>query len=228
MTLAVYGGLAGALFLLPIQLQQVAGYSPTAAGAALLPVTLIMLLLSSRSGALASRIGPRLQMSAGPLVVAAGLALFTRVGASGDYLQTVLPAAVVFGLGLAITVAPLTATVLDAAPTAQAGIASAINNDVARAAGLLAVAILPAAAGITGASYLHPGRFSAGFETAMWIAALLCALGGLVAAFTIRGAGSRGPAPPQRREMHCALAAPPLRGQGHAGPGPRRAGGEAS
>jgi EmrB/QacA subfamily drug resistance transporter len=212
-TLVVYGGLGGGIFLLPVELQQVAGYTPLEAGAALLPVTAIMLVLSARSGALASRIGPRLQMSVGPLIVALGLALFGRIDASGDYLTEVLPAVVVFGLGLAATVAPLTATVLAAAPSEEAGVASAINNDIARAAGLLAVAILPAAAGITGASYLHPDQFSEGFRHAVLYAALVCALGGILAAIAIRNPPrpTDARAPAERQDLHCALDAPPLR-----------------
>jgi EmrB/QacA subfamily drug resistance transporter len=210
-TFAVYAALGGALFLLPIQLQQVAHYSPLASGISLLPITVIMLLLSSRSGALASRIGPRLQMTVGPLVVAAGMALFARIDGSGGYVAEVLPAVVIFGFGLAITVAPLTSTVLAAAPSHQAGVASAVNNDVARAASLLAIAVLPAAAGITGASYLHPGQFSSGFQIAVLLAAGLCASGGVVAALTIRN-----PVRPARGDQphtsHCALDAPPLRG----------------
>ncbi len=214
-TLVVYAGLGGALFLLPIELQQVAHYTPLESGAALLPLTAIMLALSARSGALASRIGPRLQMSAGPLIVAAGLVMFVRIDASGGYLGEVLPAVVVLGLGLASTVAPLTATVLAAAPAERSGVASAVNNDVARAAGLLAVAILPAAAGITGASYLHPDVFSVGFRGAMLGAGLICALGGVLAAFTIRKPAGAGDATsvPARNEVHCALDAPPLRGR---------------
>ncbi|PZR87513.1 MAG: MFS transporter [Candidatus Nephthysia bennettiae] len=216
-TLVVYGALGGGLFLLPIELQQVAHYSPLAAGTALLPITVIMLFLSARSGALASRIGPRLQMSVGPLIVAAGLLLLARIDASGSYLLEVLPAMLVFGLGLACTVAPLTSTVLDAAPTEEAGVASAINNDVARAASLLAVAVLPSAAGITGASYLHPDQLSEGFRHAVFIAAALCACGGLLGALTIQnpprprvtpsGPGVLG----ERHSSHCALDAPPLR-----------------
>lgn len=169
-TFLVYAALGGALFLLPIQLQQVAGYSPLAAGASLLPVTILMLVLSARSGALAAKIGPRLQMAGGPVVAGAGLALMARIGASGAYLSEVLPAVSVLGLGLAIMVAPLTATVLAAAPDEHTGIASAINNDVARSGSLIAVAVLPVAAGIGGASYLHPGQFEAGFRTAVYIA----------------------------------------------------------
>src|SRR5260370_14198158 len=115
-----------------------------------------MLALSSRSGALAARIGPRLQMTVGPLVIAASLALFTRIGGSGDYLTAVLPAVVVFVLGVAIMVAPLTATALAAAPADPAGVASAGNHDVARAAGLIAGAVLPAPAGITRGSHPPP------------------------------------------------------------------------
>jgi EmrB/QacA subfamily drug resistance transporter len=216
-TFVVYGALGGGLFLLPIELQQVAHYTPLEAGIALLPVTFIMLFLSARSGALASRIGPRLQMSLGPLVVAVGMILFARIDASGDYVLQVLPAVLVFGLGLAITVAPLTSTVLDAAPTHEAGVASAVNNDVARAAGLLAVAILPPAAGVTGASYLVPDQLSEGFRHAVFIAAGLCAAGGVLAALTIRNPARPGVARSQavadrnRPSSHCALDAPPLR-----------------
>lgn len=209
-TFAVYGALGGALFLLPIELQQVSGYTPVQAGVSLLPVTAIMLALSGRSGALAARIGPRLQMSAGPAVTAMGLALFARIGHSGDYLTEVLPAVVVYGLGLAITVAPLTSTVLAAVPASHAGMASAINNDIARAASLIAVAVLPAAAGLSGAAYLHPARFSAGFGRASLICAGLCLAGGVLAAVTIRNPHpAAGPA--ARQLLHCGLDAPPLR-----------------
>jgi len=214
-TFVVYGALGGALFLLPIQLQQVSGYTAMAAGMALLPLTVIMLVLSARSGALAARIGPRLQMSVGPVLVGAGLALLTRIGADGNYLTEVLPAVTVLGLGLAATVAPLTATVLAAAPARHAGVASAVNNDVARVAGLIAVAVLPAAAGITGAAYLDPAAFSAGFDTAAWICAALCVLGGVLAAVAIenpRRAPAEPPPEPVHRRVHCALDGPPTAG----------------
>ena len=185
-TFAVYGALAGALLLLPVELQQVSGYTALQAGISLLPVTAIMLVLSARSGALAARIGPRLQVSAGPAVIAAGLALFTRIGPSGNYFTEVLPAVAIFGLGLAITVAPLTAAALAAVPARHAGMASAVNNDVARTAALIAVAVLPAASGLTGTAYLHPARFSAGFGTASLISAGLCLTGAALAALTIR------------------------------------------
>ena len=209
-TFAVYGALGGVLFLLPIQLEEVSGYTPLQAGISLLPVTFIMLLLSARSGALAARIGPRLQMTVGPVVIGIGLFLFARVGSSGNYLTEVLPAVLVFGFGLAINVAPLTATVLAAAPAERAGIASAVNNDVARAAGLLAVAILPAVAGLTGSAYLHPDEFSAGFRTASFISAGMCVLAGVLAAATIRNPRRAGaPAAEAPSQFHCSLDAPP-------------------
>ena len=177
-TFVVYGALGGALFLLPVMLQGVAGYTPLQAGLALLPVTLIMLGLSSRSGALAARIGPRLQMSVGPLVIGAGLALLIRIDGGGNYVTQVLPAVLVFGLGLAINVAPLTSTAMNAAPAEHAGVASAVNNDVARIAGLLAVAVLPVVVGITGDAYLQPDLLLAGFREAVLISAALCLAGG--------------------------------------------------
>ena len=204
-TFVVYAALGGAFFLLPIQLIQVSGYTALDAGISLLPVTAIMLALSARSGDLAARIGPRLQMTVGPLVIGAGLALFARIGPSGDYLTDVLPAVVVFGIGLAINVAPLTSTVLGAVSAEHAGAASAINNDVARAAGLIAVAVLPAAAGLSGASYLHPEAFSAGFRTATFISAGLCVFGAVIAGLTIRNPSRPGRAP----ALHCGLDGPP-------------------
>ena len=186
-TFIVYGGLGGALFLLPIELQLVSHYSPLESGLALLPVTVIMLTLSARSGQLAARIGPRLQMTVGPVVVGAGLLLLIRAAdGGGTYLTQVLPAVVIFGLGLAITVAPLTSTAMGAAPAEHAGVASAVNNAVARAGALLAVAILPLLAGITGATALEPHHFAHGFRMAVIIAGVACAAGGVLAALTIR------------------------------------------
>lgn len=185
-TLFVYAALSGSLFLLPVQLQRVLGWTPIAAGSALLPVTVVMLLLSARMGRLAQRIGPRRPMTIGPLLAGAGLALLARVGASSSYWIDVLPAVLVFALGLSITVAPLTATVLAAAPRHLVGVASAVNNDVARTAGLLAVAILPGLAGITPSAYAHPDLLSTGFAHAMLIAGGCCALGGLLSWFVIK------------------------------------------
>jgi EmrB/QacA subfamily drug resistance transporter len=209
-TFVVYGALGGLLFLVPVVLQVAHRYSPLEAGTSLLPITFIMLALSARSGALAARIGPRLQMSAGPLVIAGSFLLFTRVGGSGNYLTAVLPAVVAFGLGVAIMVAPLTATAMSAAPAEHAGVASAVNNDVARAAGLIAVAVLPALAGITGDSYLHPVALAHGFKVAAMIAAGFCAAGGVLAALTIRNPSREKRAEPARSASYCALDATPL------------------
>ena len=189
-TLVVYAALSGALFLIPVQLQRVSGYAPVAAGSALLPVTLVMLLLSARMGRLATRIGPRWPMTVGPLVAGAGLALLVRVGADASYVADVLPAVVIFALGLSATVAPLTATVLAAAPARQVGVASAVNNDIARTGGLLAVAVLPGIAGITPAAYRDPALLSTGFHHAVLIAAGLLAMGGLLSALLIQGRGA--------------------------------------
>ncbi|MBO0834037.1 MAG: MFS transporter [Actinobacteria bacterium] len=209
-TLAVYGALGGTLFLLPIELQQVSGYTAFQAGIALLPVTAIMFALSAPSGTLAARIGPRAQMSVGPVVTGVGLAMFARIGHSGDYLTAVLPPIVIYGLGLAITVAPLTSTVLAAVPDSHAGMASAVNNTIARASSLIAVAVLPAAAGLGGTAYLHPARFSAGFGRASLICAGLCVAGGVLAAITIRDSRTAARTVP-RQLPHCALDAPPAR-----------------
>ncbi len=188
-TLVVYAALGGAIFLLAIQLQQVVGLSALQAGLALMPMTVVMLLLSARAGRLSQRIGPRLPMTLGPLLAAAGLALMARIGADASYATTILPAVVVFALGLSLTVAPLTATVLAAASDEHAGVASGVNNDVARIGGLLAVAVLPPLAGIAGADYRDPVAFGEGFVIAILICAGLCALGGVLALLTIRRPG---------------------------------------
>jgi EmrB/QacA subfamily drug resistance transporter len=210
-TLVVYAALAGALFLLPVALQRVSGFSPVQAGSALLPVTLVMLLLSARMGRLAQRIGPRRPMTIGPIIAACGMALFARIDASSTYVVDVLPAVIIFGLGLSVTVAPLTATVLAAAPAHEVGVASAVNNDVARTAGLLAVAVLPGVAGIDSAAYADASRLVTGFHHAVLIAAVLCALGGVLSWFVIDDAvldrDEKAPLP----GTHCEPGAPPMR-----------------
>src|SRR4051794_25607758 len=143
-TLTIYGGLSALPFFLVLFLQQVAGYTPIAAGAALLPITVIMFALSRRFGALADRIGPRFFMGTGPVVGGAGMLLMLRMDASPDYWTDVLPAVLVFGLGLSLTVAPLTAAVLGGVAEEHAGIASAVNNATARVGGLLAIAAVGA------------------------------------------------------------------------------------
>jgi EmrB/QacA subfamily drug resistance transporter len=185
-TLAVYGALGGFSFFLVVQLQTVLGYDATAAGAAMVPSILVLSLLSARAGALAQRTGARLPMTLGPLVTAAGVLWLARVGAGSSYWTDVLPGSVVTGVGLSLLVAPLTATVLDAAPDHLAGVASGVNNAVARAANLLAVAALPVAVGLSGDEYTDPAVFSAGFRAAMVACAVLLVVGGAVAWTTIR------------------------------------------
>jgi EmrB/QacA subfamily drug resistance transporter len=209
-TFVVYGALGGALFLLPVELQIVVHYTPLQSGLALLPVTLIMLLFSARSGQLSARIGPRLQMSVGPVLVAVGLALLARATTPGNYATQVLPAVLVFGAGLAVTVAPLTSTAMSAAPAEHSGIASAVNNTVARAASLFAVAVLPLAAGLTGAAALSSTGLASGFRTAMYLSAAASALGGLLAFLTIQNPRR---APKEEEPVHtyfCGVAGTPL------------------
>ena len=191
-TLAVYGALGGWSFFVVLELQTVLGYDALAAGAAMLPPTVLLTLLSARAGALAQRIGPRLPMTVGPLVAATGMLLLVRVHAGASYWGDVLPGSALVGLGMSALVAPLTATVLGAAPDAMAGIASGVNNAVARAAGLLAVAALPVAVGLPGGQWPSPAAFTAGFETAMVVCAVVMAAGGLAAWLTVRNDVLRG------------------------------------
>lgn len=212
-TLLVYAALGAMFFLLVVQLQVVAGFGALAAGSALLPITIIMLLLSSASGQLAERIGPRLPMTVGPLLAGVGSLLLLGIGPDTSYATDVLPAVVVIGLGLALTVAPLTATVLAAAEDRHAGIASGVNNAVARAGGLLAVAAIPVLVGLTGDAYARPAVFDAGFDRAMIICAVLFVTGGLLSLLTIRAPlterAEAEPAAPGPR-LHCGVGAPPL------------------
>jgi EmrB/QacA subfamily drug resistance transporter len=186
-TSTVYAALGGALFLLALHLQQSLGYSALAAGAATLPMTALIVVLSGRVGALAQRIGPRWPLTVGPLTAAVGLGLLGLVRPGSQYLTGVLPGVVLLGLGLTLTAAPLTSAVLASVPADHVGAASGINNAISRIAGLLAVAVLPLLAGIdmsvTGAP-LGPG-----FAPAMWICAGLCGIGGAIAYATVeRGA----------------------------------------
>jgi hypothetical protein len=185
-TLAIYGALGGFSLFLVLELQTVLGYSATAAGAAMIPSILVLSLLSSRTGALAQRTGARLPMTVGPLVAAAGVLYLSRVGAGSSYWADVLPGSLITGVGMSLVVAPLTATVLDAAPEHLVGVASGVNNAVARAASLLAVAALPVAVGLSGDDYADPAAFSAGFSRAMVVCATLMAVGGAIAWSTIR------------------------------------------
>jgi EmrB/QacA subfamily drug resistance transporter len=212
-TFLVYGAFGGLLFLLILQLQVVSGYSPLKAGSALLPVTVLMLALSARSGSLAQRVGPRWLLTGGISLLAVGMALMIRIGPHASYVSDVLPAVIVFGLGLVLTVAPLTATVLASADVRHAGVASGVNNAVARAAGLLAVAALPAAVGLGAASYHEPPRFNHGFDLATAGSAVVLLIAAVLAAVfvdndVLRPAG-RQAARPQGRTS-CTIGAPPL------------------
>jgi EmrB/QacA subfamily drug resistance transporter len=184
-TFVVYAALGGVFFLLVVFLQVALGYSPVAAGAASLPVTALLLVLSPRAGALAQRIGPRVPLTLGPIVVAAGMLLMTRIDPGDSYLEAVLPAVVVFGLGLSLVVAPITATVLASADERHAGVASGINNAVARTAQLVAVAGLPLIAGLSGADYESPVAITDGFHVAMVACAIFSVAGGVLAWLTI-------------------------------------------
>jgi MFS family permease len=184
-TLLVYAALNGVFFLLGLQLQRVVGYSPMAAGAATLPITGMLFFLSPRAGRLADRIGPRLPMTLGPCIAATGIALFSRIVAGASYPTVVLPGVLVFGLGLGLTVAPLTAAAMSALPEGHAGTASGVNNAVARLAGLLGVTLLPLAAGLSGMGTVGGAAFSAGFVRSMWVGAVTLALGGVVAWLTV-------------------------------------------
>jgi MFS family permease len=174
--------LSSTLFLLVVHLQEDLGYSALEAGAAFLPATALMLLFSPRSGAMAQRIGPRIPMTVGPLIIAGGIVLLSRITPDTSYISGVAPGVIVMGIGLTITVAPLTTAVLGAVEDAHAGIASAINNAVARIAGLLAVAVIPAAAGLAGEGL----SWNEGFDRALVITAVIAACGGIISWITIR------------------------------------------
>ena len=181
-TLAVYAGLGGMFFFVVVNLQNALGYSALEAGAALTPATAVMLVLSARMGALSQKIGPRIPMTVGPAIAALGLLLFGRVDAGDTYVTSVLPAALLFGLGMSITVAPLTSAVLGAVDQGHLGVGSGTNNAVSRLAGLLAIAVVPSIAGfeLTGGNGSLPG-----YQTAMQISAGLTLIGAVIAFVTI-------------------------------------------
>src|SRR4029077_17762366 len=166
-TFVVFGALSGVFFLLVAFLQIALGYSPLAAGAASLPITALMLLLSTTAGALAQRIGPRIPLTVGPLVTALGLLLMSQIDRGDSYLTSVLPAEIVFGLGLTLVVAPVTATVMAAADERHSGIASGITTPVSRLSALIIVAVLPLIAGLTGERFYDPAAMNHGFHVAM-------------------------------------------------------------
>jgi EmrB/QacA subfamily drug resistance transporter len=217
-TFVVYAALGGVFFLLVSFLQISMGYTPIEAGTASLPVTLLMLLFSARSGALAQRIGARLPLTIGPLVIALGLLMMTQIDPGDSYVTAILPAVIVFGVGLTLVVAPVTATVLAAADMRHSGIASGVNNAVARVAGLLAVAVLPVVAGLTGDSFYNPSKMTHGFHVGMVVCAVLAAAGGVLAWLTIESTvlhaeAEPGGDTPERlaEDFSCGVGGPPLR-----------------
>ncbi len=207
-TLCVYAAFGGFFFLVVIQLQVVSGYSALAAGTALLPTTVLMLLLSAKAGELGERIGPRIPLTVGPLLCAAGMLLMLRAGEDASYVRDVLPALLVLGAGMTTLVAPLTATVLASVAVSRAGLASGINNAAARAAGLVAVAALPLLTGMGPETYRSPVEFDAAFGRAMPICAGVLAVGALLAWTTMRTPAELTCHPECRH--HCGVAAPPL------------------
>ncbi|WP_052849659.1 MFS transporter [Streptomyces avicenniae] len=224
-TLCLYAAIGGVFFLLPTQLQNGLGYSALSAGVATLPTTLLLTALSGPAGALAQRIGPRLPMTVGPLIAAAGLLLLHRVHPGGSYWTAILPGVVVQGLGMSLFVAPLTATVLASLEDRRAGVASGVNNAAARVAQLFAVAALPLVIGLSTDQYRDAGAVDAAFGRAVLICAGLMVLGALVSWFTVPGeltqaggGGGRPPAPQCR--SHCAVSAPPLEPHPHPRPHP--------
>jgi len=215
-TLCVYAAFGGFFFLTALQLQVVAGYSALGAGAALLPTTVLMLLFSARSGEIAQRIGPRIPLTVGPLLCAAGMLLMLRVGPDASYLADVLPALLVMGAGMVTLVAPLTATVLASVDTGRAGLASGINNAAARAAGLLAVAALPLLTGMGPEAYRSADAFDDAFRRAMPLCAGVLVVGAALAFATVRRP------PPDCRRPECRthgwVTAPPLEPRATRGP----------
>ena len=186
MTFLVYGALGAMSFFVTLELQTVLGYSALAAGVAFLPMTVAMLFLASAGGRLAMRIGPRLPMTVGPIVMGVATLMLARIGADSGYWLDVFPGATLFGLGLAVMVAPLTATVLAAAPDEHAGVASGVNNAVARSGTLIAVAALPVAVGLGGGEYDDPAVFDPAYGTAMLACAALLLAGGVLSWLTIQ------------------------------------------
>jgi hypothetical protein len=194
-TFVVNGALGGFAFVFIPALEIVAGYSPVVAGSALVPVTAVTLMLSGPSGRLAARIGPQPQLVAGCLMCAVASLLAVRVGSHAGYWTVVFPLAVLFGLGLASLLPPLTATAMNSAPDSLAGLASGVNNAVARVAGLLWIAALPPITGLTGAVYTDPAQFRSSFAQISWICAAAFACAAVLAAAFITGPRRPAPSP---------------------------------
>ena len=204
-TVLLYAAIGVSFFLVAYELQVGAGWSALAAGVALLPTTILMLVFSARSGALAQRIGPRLQLTAGPLLVAAGLLLLARIGPDVSWASDVLPGAVVLGLGLVTFVAPLTATVMGSVSPDQVSIASGVNNAIARTAGLASISVIPVISGLTTAT--DAADVTDSYRVSLVITALVAAA---AAPVCFIGLGRRVRCVPSARRVHCAVDGPPL------------------
>ena len=219
LALVTYAALGGVIFLFVAFLQVTLGYSALQAGAATLPITILLLTLSTPSGAIAQRIGPRIPLTAGAVLTGAGLLLMARIHPGDSYLAAVLPSLVVFGIGLAALITPITATVLASVDARHSGIASAVNNALSRLGQMIAVAALPLAAGLSGAAFEDPATMAAGFPVAMTIAAGTSFAAALLAWTTIRDdalSRPRADTEPAANELppsvqrHCAVAGTPL------------------
>ena len=204
-TVLLYGALGVSFFLVAYELQVAAGWSALRAGTALLPATVIMFALSAASGSLAQRIGPRLQLTVGPLVAGAGLLLLARIGPDASWTTDVLPGAVVFGLGLVTFVAPLTATVMSSVDPDHASVASGVNNATARTASLAALAVVPVISGLSVAT--GAAEVTHAFRLSLVIAAVLAAA---AAPLSFIGLSARAQARRTARRVHCAVDGPPL------------------
>ena len=219
LALVTYAALGGVIFLFVAFLQITLGYSALQAGAATLPITILLLTLSTPSGAIAQRIGPRIPLTAGAVLTGAGLLLMARIHPGDSYLAAVLPSLVVFGIGLAALITPITATVLASVDARHSGIASAVNNALSRLGQMIAVAALPLAAGLSGAAFEDPAKMAAGFPVAMTVAAGTSFAAALLAWTTIRDDALSRPRAdtelvakelPPSLQRHCAVAGTPL------------------
>jgi EmrB/QacA subfamily drug resistance transporter len=219
LALVTYAALGGVIFLFVAFLQVTLGYTALQAGAATLPITILLLTLSTPSGAIAQRIGPRIPLTIGAVLAGAGLLLMAQIHPGDSYLPAVLPSLVVFGIGLAALITPITATVLASVDAQHSGIASAVNNALSRLGQLIAVAALPLAAGLSGSAFEDPARMAAGFPVAMTVAAGASFAAALLAWTTISAdvlSRPRADTEPVAKDLppsvqrHCAVAGTPL------------------
>jgi MFS family permease len=219
LALVTYAALGGVIFLFVAFLQVTLGYTPLQAGAATLPITLLLLTLSSPSGAIAQRIGPRIPLTTGAVVTGAGLLLMAQLHPGDRFLTAVLPPLIVFGVGLGVLITPITATVLASVDSQHSGIASAVNNALSRLGQMIAVAALPLAAGLSGSAFEDPARMAAGFPVAMTVAAGASFAAALLAWTTISNDVLNRSGPdtgqvlkelPPSLKRHCPVAGTPL------------------